>query len=126
MRGVRGISRHDNKPGKRIDKWSARGVIRSAVSPLAFLKTRLCATLIGGLLVAGLFFLTGCVYPVVPPPVPGPSVSVGFYGAPAGYYYRNYPVYIYRGRPAYYYGGRRYFYHPGTRYHYRGGYRYYY
>ena len=77
--------------------------------------------------------MTGCVYParagvaVGPPPsLPGPVVSVGFYGVPAGYYYRNRPVYIYRGRPAYYIGGRRYYYRPGPRYYYRRGYRYYY
>ena len=93
------------------------------MNPLAFLKTRLFAILVAGVLVGDLFFVTGCVYPVVPP---GPAVGIGVYGSPAGYYYRNYPVYIYRGRPAYYYGGRRYFYRPGPHYYYRGGYRYYY
>jgi hypothetical protein len=85
-------------------------------------------------LVAELFAMTGCVYyPYAPesevfagpPPVVGPSLNVGIYGAPAGYYYRNYPVFIYRNRPVYYYGGRRYYFHP-RRYHWRGGYRYYY
>lgn len=76
--------------------------------------------------------MTGCVYPlgsevvVGPPPVLGPSLNVGIYGAPAGYYYRDNPVFLYRGRPAYYYGGRRYYYRPGNRYYHRGGYRYYY
>ena len=77
--------------------------------------------------------MTGCVYPaggevvVGPPPVLGPSLNIGIYGTPAGYYYQNYPVFIYRGRPAYYYyGGRRHYYRPGNRYYYRRGYRYYY
>ncbi|MGA7215775.1 MAG: hypothetical protein WCE49_09330 [Terrimicrobiaceae bacterium] len=103
------------------------------MNPLRLDKSRLVATLLMGFCVGDLFALTGCVYPypgsevvVGPPPVPGPSLNIGFYGTPAGYYYRNYPVYIYRGRPAYYYGGRRYYYRPGHRYHYRSGYRYYY
>ena len=88
--------------------------------------------LLAGVLLVDLFALTGCVYPaggevvVGPPPVWGPSLNVGIYGSPAGYYYRNYPVFIYRGRPAYYYGGRRYYYRPGSRYYHRRGYRYYY
>jgi hypothetical protein len=111
----------------QIDKQHVASVILRAVNPLAFLKTRLFATLVAGMLAADLFLITGCVYPVVPPPGgPGPSVDIGVYGSPAGYYYRNYPVYIYRGRPAYYYGGRRYFYRPGPHYYYRRGYRYYY
>ncbi len=81
---------------------------------------------------AELLAFTGCVYYptgsevfVGPQPVVGPSLNVSVYGAPAGYYYRNYPVFIYRNRPVYYYAGRRYYFQP-RRYHWRRGYRYYY
>ena len=77
--------------------------------------------------------MTGCVYPYPPgsevfagpPPAVGPSLNIGIYGSPAGYYYQNYPVFIYRDRPVYYYAGRRHYFHP-RRYHLRRGYRYYY
>ena len=96
---------------------------RSTVLPIA----------LAGILVVDLFAMTGCVYPYPPgsevfagpPPVVGPSLNIGIYGSPAGYYYQNYPVFIYRNRPAYYYAGRRHYFHP-RRYHVRRGYRYYY
>ena len=78
------------------------------MNPLAFLKTRLFATLVAGVLVGDLFFVTGCVYPVVPP---GPAEGIGVY-SPAGYY-RNYPVYIYRGRPLITMG-KALLYHPSS------------
>jgi hypothetical protein len=81
---------------------------------------------------AELLAMTGCVYYptgsevyVGPPPVVGPSLNIGVYGSPAGYYYRDYPVFIYRNRPVYYYSGRRYYFQP-RRYYWRRGYRYYY
>jgi hypothetical protein len=82
--------------------------------------------------IAELLAMTGCVYYptgsevyVGPPPVIGPSLDIGIYGSPAGYYYRDYPVFMYRNRPVYYYGGRRYYFQP-RRYYWRRGYRYYY
>jgi hypothetical protein len=102
------------------------------VNPLTLVKSRLLAILLAGICLSDIFAMTGCVYPaggevfVGPPPVLGPSLNIGIYGTPAGYYYRNSPVFVYRGRPAYYYGGRRYYYRPGNRYYYRRGYRYYY
>ena len=100
---------------------------------LTLVKSKFLMFLLAALCTSDVLVMTGCVYPVgagvavgPPPFLPGPFVSVGFYGTPAGYYYRNRPVYIYRGRPAYYIEGRRYYYRPGPRYYYRRGYRYYY
>ncbi len=98
----------------------------------SFLRRKSLALLLVGVCGLEMFAMTGCVvYPngseavVLPPGLP--AVNVGFYGTPAGYYYRNNPVYIYRGRHVYYYGGRRYWYGGyGHHYYYRGGYRYYY
>ena len=75
------------------------------MNPLALVRSRLVAILLAGVGIADLAALSGCVYPVEsevfvgPPPVLGPSLNVGVYGTPAGYYYRNNPVFIYRGRP---------------------------
>ena len=106
------------------------------MNPLVLVKSRVLAILLAGVCLLDIFAMTGCIYPdgyadggevfVGPPPVLGPSLNIGIYGTPAGYYYRNNPVFVYRGRPAYYYGGRRYYYRPGNRYYYRRGYRYYY
>jgi len=100
---------------------------------LTLIRSKFLTVFLAGVCALDVFAMTGCVYPVgagvavgPPPPLPGPVVSVGVYGTPAGYYYRNYPVYIYRGRRVYYYGGRRYYYRPGNRFYYRRGYRYYY
>ncbi len=101
---------------------------------LRLVKSKFLMFLLGALCLLDALAMTGCVYPVggaavavgPPPLLPGPVVSVGFYGAPAGYYYRNRPVYIHRGRPAYYVGPRRYYFRPGPRYYHRRGYRYYY
>lgn len=80
-----------------------------------------------------LFAVTGCVVntpnggeAVVFPPGP-PALNVSFYGQPAGYYYRDYPVYVYNRRHVYYSNGHRYWYNHGYHhYYYRGGYRHYY
>jgi hypothetical protein len=101
---------------------------------LRLVKSKFLMFLLGALCLLEALAMTGCVYPVggaavavgPPPLLPGPVVSVGFYGTPAGYFYRDRPVYIHRGRPAYYVGPRRYYFRPGPRYHYRRGYRYYY
>ena len=72
-----------------------------------------------------LLALTGCVVtgpnglPVVvlPQVVAAPVVvNAGYYGTPAGYYYRNYPIYNYNGRACYYANGNRYWYGGGGGY----------
>ena len=72
------------------------------MNPLTLVKSRLLAILLAGVCLSDIFAMTGCVYPVGgevfvgPPPVLGPSLNIGLYGTPAGYYYQNYPVFVYR------------------------------